>query len=136
MQSFPARETDLHQIVDHVERAASALALPRDFVLRLCLVVEELFVNTARYARGASASVGLVSDAAGVWLEYSDTGPAYDPFEALAREALSRALEQRPVGGLGRILVHDLSTSARYERVDERNVLRLRFEFAAATRTS
>jgi anti-sigma regulatory factor (Ser/Thr protein kinase) len=129
-RTFPSRETDLHDVVGHVEHRGAALRLPRPLVLRLCLVVEELFVNTARYGGGADteASVHIEADAAGVWLRYADTGPAFNPLEALAREALSRTLEMRPVGGLGRILVHDLSSEARYERVGERNVVHLRFD--------
>ncbi len=133
-RTFPARETDLHDIVAHVEDCAGSLGLPRELVLRLCLVVEELFVNTARYGGEAVASIELLGDPVGVWLRYTDTAPAFYPIEALAREALSRTLEGRPIGGLGRILVHDLSSTARYERVGARNVLRLRFDFEAAPR--
>ncbi|HMM78248.1 MAG TPA: ATP-binding protein [Gammaproteobacteria bacterium] len=131
-RTFLTREADLHAVVGHVEDCARALGLPRELVLRLCLIVEELFVNTARYGGEAEASVELLGDAAGVWLCYTDTAPAFDPIEALAREALSRTLEGRPIGGLGRILVHDLSTTARYERIGTRNVLKLRFDFDPA----
>lgn len=129
-RTFPSRETDLHAVVGHVEYRGAALQLPRPLVLRLCLVVEELFVNTARYAGGADteSSVHIDADAAGVWLRYADTGPAFNPLEDLARAALSRSVDLRPVGGLGRILVHDLSSEARYERVDERNIVLLRFD--------
>lgn len=130
-RTFRARDTALHDIVAHVEDCAEGLELPRELVLRLCLVVEELFVNTARYGGDADASVTLIGDAGSVWLHYADTAPAFNPIEALAREALSRTLEGRPIGGLGRILVHDLSSTARYERVGERNVLRLRFDFVS-----
>lgn len=130
-RTFPTREADLHEVIGHVEQRAESLQLPRPLVLRLCLVVEELFVNTAKYGGAAEteASLRLDADSGGVWLRYVDTAPAFNPLEALAREALSRTLEQRPIGGLGRILVHDLSSTARYERVGNRNVLRLRFDF-------
>lgn len=127
-RTFLAREADLHDIVAYVEGCADALGLPRELVLRLCLVVEELFLNTARYGGEAESTVELHADAGSVWLHYVDTAPAFNPIEALAREALSRTLEGRPIGGLGRILVHDLSSTARYERSGGRNVLRLRFE--------
>ena len=127
-RTFVTRQADLHAIVAHVEACGEQLALPRSLVLRLCLVVEELFVNTARYGGLAQATVELRADGAAVWLRYADDAPAFNPLEALAREALSRTLDQRPIGGLGRILVHDLSSTVRYERVGERNVLRLRFE--------
>jgi len=127
-RTFLAREADLHDIVAHVETCGAALALPRALVLRLCLVVEELFVNSARHGGAAEASIALAAATDGIWLHYVDDAPPFNPIEALAREALSRTLEQRPIGGLGRILVHDLSSAAHYERVGSRNVLRLRFE--------
>ncbi len=130
--TFVAREADLHDVVAHVETCARALALSHELMLRLCLIVEELFVNSARYGGEVEAGIELIGDADGVWLRYTDTAPAFNPLEDLAREALSRTLERRPIGGLGRILVHDLSSTARYERVGERNVLRLRFEFDEA----
>lgn len=128
-RTFVTREADLHDVVAHVEACARALALSHELMLRLCLIVEELFVNSARYGGEVEAGIELLGDADGVWLRYTDTAPAFNPIEALAREALSRTLEGRPIGGLGRILVHDLSSTAHYERVGERNVLRLRFDF-------
>lgn len=127
-RTFLTREADLHEVVAHVEACGLALALPQALVLRLCLVAEELFVNTARYGGEARASIDIVADGASIWLRYADDAPAFNPIEALAREALSRTLEQRPVGGIGRILVHDLSSTARYERIGSHNVLRLRFD--------
>lgn len=134
-RSFPAREADLHDIVNHVETCAAALGLPHSLRLRLCLVVEELFVNTAKYGGSAAAvaEVAITSDAAGVYLHYADTAAPFNSLEALAREELSRTTEERRVGGMGRILVCDLSAGASYERIGARNVLRLRFELDSAS---
>lgn len=119
-------------ILAHVEACAQDLDLPRNLQLRLCLVVEELFVNTARYGGGdgAAASVELAADADGVELRYVDTALAFNPLEGLAVDALTRPVELRPIGGLGRILVKELSSSARYAREDGRNIVHLRFERA------
>jgi anti-sigma regulatory factor (Ser/Thr protein kinase) len=129
---FRARESELRAILDHVKACAQDLHLPRNLQLRLCLVVEELFVNTARYGGGdgAEASVELAADVDGVELRYVDTALPFNPLDGLAVDALTRPVEQRPIGGLGRILVRELSSAARYAREDGRNVLRLRFEGA------
>ena len=128
--AFRARESGLHEIIAHVERCAQALGLPRDLQLRLCLVVEELFVNTARYGGGehTEASVGLAADGAGVELRYADNARPFNPLDGLAVDALAQPTALRPVGGLGRILVSELSSSARYAREDGRNLLYLRFD--------
>ena len=130
--SFRAREAGLREVLAHVEARAQALHLPRGLCLRLCLVVEELFVNTARYGgrEGAEASVELVVDAHGVELRYADTALPFNPLEGLGIDTLSRPVEQRPIGGLGRILVSELSSSARYAREAGRNLVCLRFDHA------
>jgi anti-sigma regulatory factor (Ser/Thr protein kinase) len=130
--AFRARESELRAVLAHVEACARELDLPRELCLRLCLVVEELFVNTARYGGrdGAEASVELAVDADGVELCYADTALPFNPLDGLAVDALSRPVELRPIGGLGRILVRELSASAHYARDGGRNVLCLRFERA------
>ena len=130
--AFRARESELRGILAHVEARAQGLDLPRDLRLRLCLVVEELFVNTARYGGrdGAETTVELAADADGVELRYVDTALPFNPLDGLVVDALTRPLELRPIGGLGRILVKELSSAAQYAREEGRNVLRLRFERA------
>jgi len=129
--AFPAREAALRSVLECVEAAARALALSRPLALRVRLVVEELFVNTARYGGGnAESFIRLTATADGVELRYADTGPPFNPFAALPREALTRPVEERPVGGLGRILVAELGEDARYARENSRNLILLRFTTA------
>jgi len=130
--TFRACESGLREVLAHVEARAQGLELPRELCLRLCLVVEELFVNTARYGgrEDAEACVELAADAAGVELRYADTALPFNPLEGLVVDTLSQPVELRPVGGLGRILVRELSSSARYARDGGRNIVCLRFERA------
>lgn len=130
--AFRAQESELRAILAHLEARARDLDLPRALCLRLCLVVEELFVNTARYGgeENAEAWVELAVDADGVELRYADTALPFNPLDGLVVDSLSRPVELRPIGGLGRILVKELSSSAHYAREGGRNVLCLRFERA------
>ena len=57
-------------------------------------------------------------------LEFRDQGPAFDPLSGPAPD-LDAPLEQRPVGGLGLVLVRALVEDARYLREGPFNVLRL-----------
>jgi propanediol dehydratase small subunit len=59
-----------------------------------------------------------------------DTALPFNPLDGLVVDVLTRPVELRPIGGLGRILVKELSSAAQYAREDGRNVLRLRFERA------
>ena len=54
----------------------------------------------------------------------TDSGVAFNPTEAtLADTTLS--VEERPIGGLGLLLVRELMDSINYERIDNKNTLTL-----------
>ena len=50
-----------------------------------------------------------------------DTGPPHDPFGAVAAPDEATTVEDRPVGGLGVLLVAAMATGVVYRRVDGRN---------------
>ena len=56
---------------------------------------------------------------------HGDDGPAFDPLAAQAPDT-TLGLDERPVGGLGLMLVRRLMDDVAYERRDGRNHLRLR----------
>ena len=58
----------------------------------------------------------------------SDSGMPFDPTEA-ARADTTLSVEERPVGGLGILLVRELMDSINYERQDGRNILTLRKDY-------
>jgi len=53
-----------------------------------------------------------------------DSGIAFDPTEA-AQADTSLSVEDRPIGGLGLLLVRELMDTINYERIDGRNTLTL-----------
>jgi len=60
-------------------------------------------------------------------LHFEDEAPPFDPRSMLSRADAQRALaaEQRPVGGLGLLMVADMAESFEYERSGQRNCLRV-----------
>lgn len=104
-------------------------AIARATMLRLMLMVEELFTNAVEHAHdgGADAPIrlGLECSAGEVTLFYEEAAP---PFDVLARTRenppdFDLPADQRPVGGLGIHLVDQLADSARYAREDGCNRL-------------
>lgn len=94
------------------------------------LIVEELFVNVARYAypEGVKGPVEIhwwVPRTGVLGVELADQGAPFDP---LSKEDpdLTLRLEQRPIGGLGIFLVRRLTSELAYRRDGDWN--RLRFE--------
>ena len=112
-----------------IAQRAAVLKLPRATSLRLQLVAEELFTNTFRHGSGADGAppVTVRVEPAGedVELVYEDGEPAWNPLLQQAVEHLHLPLEQRPVGGLGSLLVSAMAERSKYERVQERNRVRV-----------
>lgn len=105
-------------------------ALPRETALRLNLIVEELFTNSALHGYGGECDqpiwVGLSGAGAAIELCYEDAAPAYDPLARLQSgyvSSVTATITGRPIGGLGVFLVAQLAHTARYSREGDRNRL-------------
>ena len=92
------------------------------------LVLDESVSNTIRHGytdrRPHEITVRMRMHGTELSLEIEDDARPFDPLAAPAPD-LSRALEDRPLGGLGIHLMRQLMHSMDYRRQGERNVLRL-----------
>ena len=129
VEIFPAKMSEVPAVTAFTARACRAASLPQDACLRLTLLVEELFTNTVAHGHGqdSEAPVRLVFDVAPgrVGLLYEDTGPAHNPFAAVARPDDTAEVEERPVGGLGLVLIAALASEVQYRREDGKNLISL-----------
>jgi anti-sigma regulatory factor (Ser/Thr protein kinase) len=111
-----ADEAGLPRAMAFVRGGGEEAGLPVERLGELDLVVEELFVNVARYAGAGTVELRYTVPEAGVVeVELADDGRAFDPL-ARAEPDLELPLEARPVGGLGIFLVRRLTQSLRYCR--------------------
>ena len=103
--------------------------MPREGSLRLTLLVEELFTNTVIHGHGADSDAPVRLDcevAPGrITLVYEDTGPPHDPFAAVASPDPDAEVQDRPVGGLGVLLVSAMAQQVEYQRAGDRNRIML-----------
>src|SRR5262249_12690563 len=96
---------------------------------KLDLVLEEILVNVARYAYGGGAGdveVSYAADSAGLLVEITDRGRSFNPFEA-PQPDLDLPLADRPIGGLGVMLVKEIAGSLAYSRENGQNTVSFRF---------
>jgi len=125
IQIFPAKMSEVPAVTAFTAGACLAAGLSRDACLRLTLLVEELFTNTVAHGHGhdSEAPVRLAFDVSPgrVGLIYEDTGPAHNPFAAVAVPDDSAEVEDRPVGGLGVVLIKALGSEVQYRRVNGKN---------------
>jgi serine/threonine-protein kinase RsbW len=129
VEIFPAKMSEVPAVTAFTARACLAAGLAQDACLRLTLLVEELFTNTVAHGHGqdSEAPVRLVFDVAPgrVGLLYEDTGPPHDPFAAVALPDDTAEVDERPVGGLGLVLIAALASEVHYRREDGKNLISL-----------
>ena len=119
---YPASSPGLQDALEHIERDSARLGFATSTQMKLRLVVEELYTNTLRHGRAQPSSVVIITltrtadDHAHV--RFEDEGNAYDPFSTLEtlpnRAALTKPVEDRPVGRLGLVLIQGLALSVSY----------------------
>lgn len=103
--------------------------VPRKACLRMTLLVEELFTNTVVHGHGTDteAPVHLTFDVGLDWITliYEDTAPPHDPFTRVRVPDDTAGIEERPVGGLGVLLIAAMAERVQYAHVGGRNRISL-----------
>ena len=127
--TFPARLSAFGDIKVLLERFCQTAQLARNDLLRLTLIVEELFTNTIRHGHRQDCddpvTIELELVSGRVALAYQDCAPPFDPVAASLLTEVETILEHRPVGGLGILLALAMSHEANYSLVDGRNRVEL-----------
>ena len=116
---------DLH---DYLKSVAEKLHLDASLTRKIRLAVEEAVVNVMDYAypigKEGTICVKAMANKTFLKLVITDTGVAFNPTEA-AKADTTLSAEDRPIGGLGILLVRELMDSINYERINGKNILTL-----------
>ena len=119
------------ELNEFVKSVAGKLNLDHSVSSQLMLAVEEAVVNVMSYAYplGTHGDITVEAKATEQWLKFiiTDQGKAFDPTQGGEADTTLSA-EDRPIGGLGILLVQQLMDSINYERIDGNNVLTLKKE--------
>ena len=126
---FPARRDALPRVSTFLGEVCAAAGFPREGCLRLTLLVEELFTNTVTHGHGVDSDAPVrlecVATPGRITLIYEDTAPPHDPFASVTDPDAAAGVEDRPVGGLGVLLVSVMAREVEYRRVGDRNRISL-----------
>ena len=128
-------QVTLHNDVKEVSRLSTfikdvmmRLGIGKPLAPKLRLALEEAVVNVMEYAypKGIQGDVDIRAtyDGERLRLIISDSGVAFNPTETASADTTLSA-EERPVGGLGILLMRELMDFINYERIDGRNILTL-----------
>jgi anti-sigma regulatory factor (Ser/Thr protein kinase) len=117
-----------------IETFCTSAGVGRPQLLRLNLVLEELFTNTVRHGyRGDSDEpvwVTLEASPDAVRVTYEDMAPPFNPYAHLKKRSPDNTLERFKVGGLGVLLTNELAAARDYAYVFGRNRIRLTLRHA------
>ena len=125
----PARLSSLPAMTAFIAETGARADVSADLCRKLTLLVEELFTNTVvhghRGERDEPVRVGLETEPGWIALTYEDTAPPHNPFAAVQRPDDATDVDDRPVGGLGVLLVATLARDVEYRRDGGKNHIRL-----------
>jgi len=120
---------EVPKLNEFVKSVTKRLNLDTSMSSQLMLAVEESVVNVMNYAYpiGTQGDIDITAHSSEKSLKFiiTDQGKAFDPTHT--REAdTTLSAEERPIGGLGILLVQKLMDTINYERIDGKNVLTLK----------
>ncbi|MCY3672695.1 MAG: ATP-binding protein [Alphaproteobacteria bacterium] len=123
---------ELSRLAEAVEDFGGANDVPPGAVFKLNLCFDELITNAISYGFDApdkaSLSVALAVEDGAVVAVIRDNGRPFDPFTEAPEADTTLAVEDRPIGGLGVLLVRESMDDFSYERRDGFNVVTLRLK--------
>lgn len=128
--TLPARVQSVRVFHQFVRNGAAVVGMASDDMDKLDLVLEEILVNIARYAyEGGVGDVEVAYSTQGdaLLVEVTDRGRSYNPLEAAPPPDLTLGLADRPIGGLGVLLVKQIVGSLSYRHQDGQNTVSFRF---------
>jgi len=124
--SVPARYSSLSGLIETISRQAGDFGLDAGAILRLQLVLEELFANTINHGHGGESGrtveVSVRTAGGGLTLCYSDDAPPFDIGKNAPAEPSTAS-----IGGRGLNLIHGMSQAIRYRRENGKNVTEVDF---------
>ena len=116
------------ELNNFVKSVGEQLNLAPALMSQLMLAVEEAVVNVMNYAypMGTVGDITITATGTSQYVKFiiADQGKAFDPTQSGEVDTTLTA-EERPIGGLGILLVRKLMDTINYERIDGKNVLTL-----------
>ena len=126
VREFDAVEKNLPEILEYAEDELQKTDFPEKCILGLLGVVEELYLNIAKYAYGGAAgvmSLEILTDAKDeVRMIFTDYGIPFNPL-LFPDPDITAKTENRKIGGLGIYMVKSFADDLAYRYEDGKNIL-------------
>lgn len=130
LRTFPCSDAAIPAASGFLEEALDAVGCPPKAKAQLLVALDEVVSNVVRCsgASGIAVEVRFSRDPRGVTLSISDDGTPFDPLRVPPPDT-TLAPDDRPIGGLGLLLLRRTMNSLSYRRANGCNILSLRKDF-------
>ena len=124
---FPAKIDALPDVIGFVERTLEFYACPMKIQIAICVAMEEMFVNVARYAYGngdgnVTLSVCFEEESRAVTFRLTDKGTPFD-FLKKSDPDITLSAQEREFGGLGIFIAKKMMDKINYAYENGENIL-------------
>lgn len=128
--NIKAASDNTGKVTDFINEQLEEMLCPMKTQMQIDVAVEEIFTNIVNYAYDGQVgdveiSVDMPEDGRTVVITFKDWGQEYNP---LMREDpdISLSADERPIGGLGILLVKKLMDDVTYQFNKNCNILKLK----------
>jgi len=125
----PAKLDRLYEVQGFVSGLMEQAGVGMRMMMKISLVVEEIFVNIACHAYTPDEGDAVIRCAVGsdhsVELEFEDSGKPYNPLDKESPD-IGLPAEQREIGGLGVLLYKTIMDESEYRFEGGKNILTLK----------
>jgi sigma-B regulation protein RsbU (phosphoserine phosphatase) len=126
-KSFPARVEALPEVIGFVEQSLEGFECPMKIQTAVCVAIEEVFVNVARYAYGdgegeATLGIGFDEHSREVTFKITDKGIPFDPLKKPDPD-ITLSADDREIGGLGIFITKKTMDTVSYSYENGENIL-------------
>ena len=128
-KTFPAKTESLSDVLGFVEETLERFECPLKIQTAICVAMEEVFVNVARYAYpdgegDLSLCIGFDEESRDVTFRMTDKGIPFDPLKKPDPD-ITLSAEEREIGGLGIFIAKKTMDSLTYSYENTENILTL-----------
>ena len=126
-KTFPAKTESLNDVLGFVEETLESFECPMKIQMAICVAIEEVFVNVARYAYPDSEGdmtlhIGFDEQSRDVTFRMSDKGIPFDPLKKPDPD-ITLSAEEREIGGLGIFITKKTMDTVNYSYENNENIL-------------
>ena len=126
-KTFPAKTESLPDVLGFAEETLESFECPMKIQTAICVAIEELFVNVARYAYpnaegDASLYIGFDEASRNITIRITDKGIPFDPLKKPDPD-ITLSAEDREIGGLGIFITKKTMDTVDYVYENGENIL-------------